>query len=441
MWTAPQSVGKSFDNAGTRPMDSVSDAHDMVCVVLQKVPAPGDIVTSLLSGITALPSDSPITIDADELDYHPAPFDAASPVTTLQLQPAERVQLREDATIAVAHVQQVLVQAAESSDVHADSPIPPSSPAQRHERSRSPSHWERDWSAAPSPLREYSPSPTRKSVFVGERELPVDFVEAMQELLWPVTFQERERPADLLTFDSSLDPVICADSLEATIGVAALCLTLRNARLDFRALQAFANQTFPAIPTSDSPLTFEEKGCVMDFWKKKLSEQALTKQQAHEDSKGKYTKNQMRKRERSRWHTYQSRALAHRKLVWALITCGFDVDLPKLATAYAAATVDNDASSLPPPGMRQRVLKMRAWHRWGRQLYNSVKSEQVPWDSLAPSAQKAGGGYYSGQAGTECDQLTHEYGHGMLRTGPAQASFVGQQATGSTVHRMLKHLL
>ena len=48
--------------------------------------------------------------------------------------------------------------------------------------------------------------------------------------------------------------------------------------------------------------------------------------------------------------------------------------------------------------------------------------------------------YYNGKGGTECDQLTHEYGHGMLRTGPAQGSFVGQQATGSTVDRMLKHL-
>ena len=84
--------------------------------------------------------------------------------------------------------------------------------------------------------------------------------------------------------------------------------------------------------------------------------------------------------------------------------------------------------------------EMRSWHRWGRQLYNSVKSEKVSWDSLGPSAQKAWGDYYSGRTGAECDQLTHEYGQGMLRTGPAQESFVGQQATGSTVDHMLKHL-
>ena len=143
------------------------------------------------------------------------------------------------------------------------------------------------------------------------------------------------------------------------------------------------------MPNSDSPLTFEEMGCVMEFWKRKFFEQALTKEQAYQDSLGKYTKNQLRHRMRGRWYTYQSRALGNRILGMALVTWGFNVVLHALAIAYAVATADGDASSLPPCGLRQRALKMRSWYRWGRQLHNIVKSEEVTWESLGPSAKNA----------------------------------------------------
>ena len=115
---------------------------------------------------------------------------------------------------------------------------------------------------------------------------------------------------------------------------------------------------------------------------------------------------------------------------------GFNVDLDTLATAYARETAAGDASSLPSSDLRQRALSMRSWFRWGRQLYKSVKSNEVAWESLGPTAKNAWRWYHKGWSARECDRLTREYGHGMLRTGRQRGSFLGQQATGSVVDRM-----
>ena len=98
----------------------------------------------------------------------------------------------------------------------------------------------------------------------------------------------------------------------------------------------------------------------------------------------------MRKRKRGRFYTYTSRALGNRNLGMALITVGFNVDLHTLANAYArATTADGDAASLPSKDLRKKVLSMRSWYRWGRQLFNGVESGEVEWDSLRPIAQEA----------------------------------------------------
>ena len=80
MWSTPHRVGRSFDQAGVLPIDSVSDAHDMVCVVLATIDSPGDLVTTGATELgyhaesTALPTDFPITTDAAELGCHSGTF-------------------------------------------------------------------------------------------------------------------------------------------------------------------------------------------------------------------------------------------------------------------------------------------------------------------------------------------------------------------------------
>ena len=117
------------------------------------------------------------------------------------------------------------------------------------------------------------------------------------------------------------------------------------------------------------------------------------------------------------------RSLGNRKLGMALITVGFNVDLDTLATADARETADGDASSLPSRDLRKRALSMRSWYRWGRQLYNSVRSNAVAWESLGSNAKNAWKWYARGWSATECDRLTQEYDHGVLRTGPGRGSF------------------
>ena len=140
---------------------------------------------------------------------------------------------------------------------------------------------------------------------------------------------------------------------------------------------------------------------------------------------------------RSRFYTYMSRALGSRKLGMALIIVGFNVDLHTLANAYArATTADGDAASLPSKDLRKKVLSMRSWYRWGRQLFNGVESGEVEWDSLGTTAKEAWKWYSRGWSAQASDRLTKEYGHGMLRTGRDPEDFLGQQATGSVADRM-----
>ena len=127
---------------------------------------------------------------------------------------------------------------------------------------------------------------------------------------------------------------------------------------------------------------------------------------------------------RSRFNSYMSRALGSRTLGMALITVGFNVDLHTLANAYARATsADADASSSADRDLRRRVLAMREWFRWGRRLYNGLRSGEVEWDSLGPTAQEAWEWYANGWSAEECDTLSREYGHGMLRTGRDRGIF------------------
>ena len=150
---------------------------------------------------------------------------------------------------------------------------------------------------------------------------------------------------------------------------------------------------------------------------------------------------------RGRWYTYMGRALGNRKLGMALITVGFNVDLSRLAAAYAQATANaqatagGDAPSLPSSELRQRALWMRSWCRWGRQLHNNVELNRVAWEASGPTARKAWTWFHRGWSATECDRLTTEYGYGMLRTGRDRGTFLGQQATGSAADRICAELL
>jgi len=270
-------------------------------------------------------------------------------------------------------------------------------------------------------------------------ELPRDFVVAMQDMFLPVESREFDRPANILRYEGSLGPAVRMAPLGATIQIAFLIMKLRQIALNNRVAEARLKGTTPL--GANVPLTREEVGIVMESWRSEFREQELTKQQAGEDERESCTGNQKRKRMRGRWFAYQERLLGNRKLGMALITLGFDVDLKKLATVYAQTTADGDASSLPSRDLRQRSLEARAWYRWGRQLFNSVESDEVAWDSLEPTAQEAYRWFVEGWSAKECDRLTQEYGHGMLRSGCANGSFVGQQARGSVVDRLRMQFL
>ena len=219
----------------------------------------------------ASPSEEPTTADAAELG-----------VTS---------RLRDEAERAVSQMQQRLL-----SD---EDRAPPSRGTKRD-----------------SPSPDHSPG---SSMLVGGHELSSDFLAAMQDLLWPVQFDERERPADLLGFESSLSPTVRMAPRESAASVAAFILALRQVALDRR------------VPNSDAPLNDDEIGLVVEFWKRKFSEQTLTRQQAEQALRNGCSKSQMR----------------NRNLGMALITVGFNVDLHTLANAYAwATTADGDAASL-----------------------------------------------------------------------------------------------
>ena len=181
---------------------------------------------------------------------------------------------------------------------------------------------------------------------------------------------------------------------------------------------------------------------MLEFWRAKFNQQTLTQAQAEQDLRECSTKDEMRRRMRGRWYTYMSRALGNRTLGMALIVTGFNVDLNKLATAYAQYRSGGDAASLPAnKDLRQQALSARSWFRWGRQLYRSVKSNQVAWDSLGPVAKNAYRWYYRGWSAEEADRLTEKYGHGLLRTGPERGRVLGQAATGSVADRVRAHFV
>ena len=154
-------------------------------------------------------------------------------------------ELREEAVRAVTQTQERLLQAdAESVDwaeFQNEERTPPSTPDENTDRSRSPSRW------VPSTITErYSPSrdlSPGSSSRVGGPELPSDFLAAMQNMLWPVEFQERDRPADLLSFESALNPTVRMAPLRATDEVVALILALRQVGLDYRAQQPHAHKS------------------------------------------------------------------------------------------------------------------------------------------------------------------------------------------------------
>ena len=219
----------------------------------------------------------------------------------LNLDSDESSRLRDEAVRAVSHTQQRLLQAAaQSVDLASSSDddcAPPSTTdAAELGRSRSPSRWN------PSPRSEsYSPSPYRSPapvLDVDGHELPMDFLAAMQDLLWPARFDVCDRPADLLSFESSLCPTVRMAPLEATVSVAVLILKLRQVALDRRVAEARRSSTVPVAPNADAPLTYNEMGWVLDFWKSKFGEQTLTQEQADQDLRDGCSKNDMRKRMR-----------------------------------------------------------------------------------------------------------------------------------------------
>ena len=180
---------------------------------------------------------------------------------------------------------------------------------------------------------------------------------------------------------------------------------------------------------------------MLEFWKGKFNQQALTKEQAARDLKECKTKDERRKRMRSRWNAYMGRALGNRKLGMTLIIMGLNVDLSKVATAFARQSAGGDASSLPSRALRQQVLSARSWLRWGRQLYYNVESKRLAWDSLGRVAQEAYTWYSYGWSAEEADRLTKEYGHGLLRTGPEQGRTLGTETAGSVADRVRADLL
>ena len=171
-------------------------------------------------GETPLIEDS-ATADVKELGG------AMDPLCDLHLDPSEAARVRKEAVRALSQMQQALLQAAADSadSTHRRARMMPITHGQHRGRSRSPRRWR------PSSRSEgYSPSPDRSlgsPVLVGGQELPLDFLANLQDLLWPVKFHERDRPADLLSFNSSLSPTVRMARLDGTVSVAALILALR----------------------------------------------------------------------------------------------------------------------------------------------------------------------------------------------------------------------
>ena len=481
MWQKVLKIGRTYEDECHR-LDRTSDNHDMVCVALKRNPAATDAVE--LGG-----RPEPTEEEATEED------DSAAEAAELGVTPEIRAQAVRTASQTRERLMQADAEDADLADFQDGESASPNPRDDTSASSQSPSRWVPGPSSErPSPSPDSSPGsplcsggeglsteflsaevaspsqePTiadaaelgvssrlrdeaelalsqaqqrqlqaesdsgdspRASIYVGNQNLPVDFLEAMQDLLWPVEPDEFDRPADLLSFESTLNPTVRMAPHRATDEVVALILALRQVGLVYRAQQPHAHESH------DGPLTKEEVGVVMEFWKDKFRQQRLTRQQEEEDRKEELTNNQRRQRMRSRFTSYQSRALGNRTLGWVLITMGFNIDFGALSKAYAKEKADGNAASSPSRHLRERALAARAWLRWGRQLYNCLESGQVQWDSLSPTAQKAWKWFDKGWSAEECDKLSREYGHGMLRGGRDGGSYLGQQARGSVADRV-----
>ena len=302
-WRVAHEVGISFEDPGLRAVDRVSDAHDMVCIVLSCIPQPkrdttraasssknpnaadGAVLDDATDRVDPLEehtssSEESDTADADELG------DATNPMADLDLDPNEAVRFQVDGARAFLKARETLLQAAAAAVDYAreasdEKTAPPTTHDRNRDRSRSPSRWR-----PRSRSESYSPTSDRSAdspILVNGKELPSIFLADLQDMLWPVKFQQRDRPADLLSFEPSLSPVVKMDPPEATASVAGLILALRQVALDRRVAEARRSSTFPVAPNSDAPLTYKEMGWVLDFWKGKFREQTLTKQQAAQD--------------------------------------------------------------------------------------------------------------------------------------------------------------
>jgi hypothetical protein len=219
-------------------------------------------------------------------------------------------------------------------------------------------------------------------------------------------------------------------SFDATVDIAALIVTLRQVALDRRVSEA------GEVPDPNAPLTPEEVGWVIGFWKGKFDRQARSQEQVGQDIANGLSNSDVRHRKRSRWHAYQNRVLGNRKLGWVFITYGFNADWLVLISAYQQAQEEGDAWSSPSADLRRRTLSARAWFRWGKRIDDRLKSHPESWASFGPSAQNAWRWYSKGWSGEQADMLTKQYGHGMLRTGALRGTFIGQQAEGSVADRM-----
>ena len=120
MWQTDHQVGKSFQADHLQPADCVSDAHDMVCVVLTIVETADATVLGGCSEEEASPSDDPTTADAAELGLSS--------------------RFRDEAVRAVSQTRRVLLQAeADSVDWASASDEERAAPSRGRSRSRSPS--------------------------------------------------------------------------------------------------------------------------------------------------------------------------------------------------------------------------------------------------------------------------------------------------------------
>jgi hypothetical protein len=374
------------------------------------------------AGTAEQPSDDHSTADAAEL---------GDPMDDLELESSEVIHMRDVATTAVKNAQQIFCEVA-GNTVNFDEDDDCSDEQPTDEQRELPAAGSDEQRELPDAAHsDRSPSPAPRRILIGDAlTLPEEFVLAMQELLWPSTIEERDRPINLLTLESDLEPTLRVSPFDATVDVATLIVTLRQVALNRRVAEA------REVPDPDAPLTREEVGWVIEFWRDKFNKHPRSQEQVARDIANGYSNSEVRHRKRSRWYSYQHRAFGNRQLGWALVTYGFNADMNVLICAYQSAHKQSDAASSPSADLRRRTLSARAWFRWGKRIDDRLQSHPESWASLGPLARSAWQGYREGWSAEQADKPTEEYGHGMLRTGARRGTFIGQQAEGSVVDRM-----